>query len=383
MEKTNIIRRFAEFGIVCLLLALFSGISCSAVTLSSDNLTLSGPGMSGSSSLVIDTLPEGIAGFKINATLTTSGVARITGAAFPPAFSAMKSNSSLPAEEVRVVAVDLAKAVEPGSSNVTLCTVTIEGLSDGTSGLSLSVGELTDDDGNPITCTLNNGLILVGSVSPTPTPTQTPTQTPTTTPTVTQTITPTPTPTTTPVPGTIDFSATPRTGSSPLTVSFIPDASAPVLSYVWSFGDGTGSDQMNPTHVYHEGTYNVTLLVTFSAGGSASASKPEYIIVNSTGPTPTPTSTPVPTPTPAPLVANFTASPQSGVPPLSVQFTDLSAGTPLKWKWNFGDGTMATTQNPLHVYGGIGRYTVTLEVENRDYSDIIRKREYVKTSSKK
>ena len=86
-----------------------------------------------------------------------------------------------------------------------------------------------------------------------------------------------------------------------------------------------------------------------------------------------------PTPTPVPLVANFTADPITGVPPLSVQFTDLSPGSPTKWRWNFGDGSYSALQNPLHIYGGIGRYTVTLEVESRDLTAIVRKTEFVKT----
>jgi PKD repeat protein len=73
----------------------------------------------------------------------------------------------------------------------------------------------------------------------------------------------------------------------------------------------------------------------------------------------------------------------TGAPPLSVQFTDLTTGYPTKWKWNFGDGMLSTMQNPLHVYGGIGRYTVTLEAENRDLTSIVRKIEFVKASGPK
>jgi len=89
------------------------------------------------------------------------------------------------------------------------------------------------------------------------------------------------------------------------------------------------------------------------------------------------------TPTPVPLVANFSANPVKGAPPLPVQFTDLTSGSPTGWRWNFGDGTRSTLQNPVHMYGGIGRYTVTLEVENREYQDIIRKTEYIKTAGPK
>jgi len=49
-------------------------------------------------------------------------------------------------------------------------------------------------------------------------------------------------------------------------------------------------------------------------------------------------------------------------PPLltDVQFTDLSAGGPVRWLWDFGDGDTAKSQNPIHAYSAPGTYTVTL-----------------------
>ena len=370
-----------RYGLICFLLISLFASGSSAVTLSIQNLTLSGPGSTGSSTLLLDSSPDGVAGYKINATMTTSGVARLTAVNFPSAFSGMNYSTPLPAEEVKVVAVDLPKSVEAGATNVTLCTFTIAGVTTGSTAVDLSIGELTDDDGDPIDATISNAVVTVGSVAPTPTSTPTPTATPTASPTAT----PTSTPTVTPTPGVADFSGSPRSGSAPLSVVFTPSVNGTVSGYIWSFGDGTSSDQTTPTHVYANGTYDVALLAQFVGGGSASVTKPGYITVTGTGPTPIPTCTvtPTPTPTPVPLVANFTADPVTGAPPLSVQFTDLSTGTPTKWKWNFGDGTFSTLKNPLHVYGGIGRYTVTLEVENRDLTAIARKIEFVKTSGPK
>jgi len=70
----------------------------------------------------------------------------------------------------------------------------------------------------------------------------------------------------------------------------------------------------------------------------------------------------------APL-ADFTASPLSGVAPLTVQFTDLSTNTPTSWSWDFGDSASSTEQNPSHIYATAGIYTVTLTATNSAGSD--------------
>jgi hypothetical protein len=50
-------------------------------------------------------------------------------------------------------------------------------------------------------------------------------------------------------------------GPAPLNVSFI-DYSARATTWLWDFGDGTGSTERNVAHVYTAaGTYNVTLIV--------------------------------------------------------------------------------------------------------------------------
>jgi PKD repeat protein/FtsP/CotA-like multicopper oxidase with cupredoxin domain len=60
--------------------------------------------------------------------------------------------------------------------------------------------------------------------------------------------------------------------------------------------------------------------------------------------------------------ANFIGSPTGGVAPLTVQFTDLSTGSPTGWSWSFGDSdsTNASVQSPVHTYQYPGNYTVSL-----------------------
>ncbi len=64
-------------------------------------------------------------------------------------------------------------------------------------------------------------------------------------------------------------------GAAPLAVAFTPKvtlASGSVSSYNWSFGDGQGSTEQQPTHVYQSsGNYNPKLAIMDSAGTLASA----------------------------------------------------------------------------------------------------------------
>jgi chitosanase len=63
-------------------------------------------------------------------------------------------------------------------------------------------------------------------------------------------------------------------------------------------------------------------------------------------------------------VASFSAKTRSGVDPLQVLFADKSTGSPVSWKWNFGDGTYSTEKNPEHTYTKSGKYKVSLTVKN-------------------
>lgn len=64
----------------------------------------------------------------------------------------------------------------------------------------------------------------------------------------------------------------------------------------------------------------------------------------------------------AELVADFSASPTRGTPPLRVQFTDKSIGEIDSWLWDFGDGKTSSKRNPSYTYMHAGRYTVSLTV---------------------
>lgn len=80
---------------------------------------------------------------------------------------------------------------------------------------------------------------------------------------------------------------------------------------------------------------------------------------------------------PTPPTANFSGTPTSGTAPLTVDFTDLSTGSPTSWDWTFGDGGTSTAQNPSHTYSAAGSYTVSLTVSNTAGSDGETKTNYI------
>ncbi len=81
--------------------------------------------------------------------------------------------------------------------------------------------------------------------------------------------------------------------------------------------------------------------------------------------------------TKTPPIADFSAAPVSGDAPLLVQFTDKSAGNPTSWKWEFGDGSISTEQNPAYTYDSTGSYDVILVVTNADGTDSLLVHDYI------
>ncbi len=165
-----------------------------------------------------------------------------------------------------------------------------------------------------------------------------------------------------------DFSATPTFGIAPLLVSFTYLGSATptwaaATAWQWDFGDGGSSTQQSPSHTYTvAGSYTVSLIAS-DAGGSATATKSNYITVNP----------------PAPP-CEFSATPTSGVAPLLVQFADESTNSPTSWSWSFGDGSTSTQENPMHSYAKPGSYTVRLIASNSGGSTTATKPHYVLVS---
>lgn len=79
-----------------------------------------------------------------------------------------------------------------------------------------------------------------------------------------------------------------------------------------------------------------------------------------------------------PIMADFSASPLRGVPPLRVQFTSLATGAFNDCSWDFGDGTIVDAKlHPWHKYEQEGRYTVSLTVRGPDGEDTMTKEAHI------
>jgi hypothetical protein len=76
-----------------------------------------------------------------------------------------------------------------------------------------------------------------------------------------------------------DFTASPTSGSSPLTVQFTDLSTQAPKAWLWAFGDGTQSTKRNPVHTYSApGSYTVSLTAS-NGSGSNTKTKPDYIVV--------------------------------------------------------------------------------------------------------
>ncbi|MFN2140332.1 MAG: PKD domain-containing protein, partial [Candidatus Promineifilaceae bacterium] len=161
---------------------------------------------------------------------------------------------------------------------------------------------------------------------------------------------------------TADFSASPTSGAPPLTVEFTNLSTGEYDECIWDFDN----DQVKtlcdgPLTAYRSaGNFTVSLTVK-GPGGEDSITKTDYITVY------------------APPTADFSASPTSGPPPLTVEFTNRSTGVYDECTWDFGNGQVKTLCNkPATKYRNEGSFTVTLSVKGPGGEDKKTIEQYIK-----
>jgi gliding motility-associated-like protein len=130
----------------------------------------------------------------------------------------------------------------------------------------------------------------------------------------------------------------------PLIVNFT-NTSLNNISNNWLFGNGSLSNNLNPTNLYADaGNYIAQLIITSPGGCKDTVTKP----ININGPS-----------------GIFSYGPLSSCTPLTVNFTSTAINT-TKWIWDFTDGTIITTLTPSaqHIYSRPGNYVPRLILED-------------------
>jgi len=121
----------------------------------------------------------------------------------------------------------------------------------------------------------------------------------------------------------------------------------------WDFGDGTSSDNLNPTHAYAKpGTYEVSVSIR-GKGGRGAAAKAKLDVDAR--------------PFEVTKLEFTNKRSKRGVKcPLDFEYSaGADFGTePYKFEWDFGDGAKATGAKGTHVYEKPGRYAVTVTAKD-------------------
>jgi len=138
-------------------------------------------------------------------------------------------------------------------------------------------------------------------------------------------------------------------------------------TYIWDFGDGGNSTDMNPVHTYTDtGSYTVTLIAASTIGCLDTIVKNQYIQIGK------------------PLIT-IDDLPQIGCVPLTISpHSAITASEPVtNYLWDFGDGTTSSIKDPTHIYSTPGTYTVSLIISTASgCTDTLIMPEAVKAGSK-
>ena len=118
--------------------------------------------------------------------------------------------------------------------------------------------------------------------------------------------------------------------------------------FVWKFGDGTTSNETNPTHRYpNDGNYTVCLVI--EAGNDCRKEVCKQVEIHCTTP-------------PCNLEVKFEWK-KDDYDPFKIFFINqtIVPTSGATYSWSFGDGQGSQERNPVHKYLNVGSYTVCLK----------------------
>lgn len=120
-----------------------------------------------------------------------------------------------------------------------------------------------------------------------------------------------------------------------------------VTGWAWDFDEnGNSSSDQDPLYTYSNfGTYNVELIAYSDSGCTDTVILPVTVH-------------------PLPVAGFSFDTACAELPTTFIDGSSIPTGLITSWNWDFGDGIVSSVQNPTHVYGSGGTYTVTLIIES-------------------
>jgi hypothetical protein len=118
------------------------------------------PGESGTTNLTLDSLPSGLSGYRTGMKLTTPGIAEFTDVSFPP-WAGLSDKTGFPGTDVSITAANLGGSLERDSGRTVLATLTVRGITAGSTMVIFSDLTINDNTGDVITATVQNSTLIV------------------------------------------------------------------------------------------------------------------------------------------------------------------------------------------------------------------------------
>ncbi len=140
------------------------------------------------------------------------------------------------------------------------------------------------------------------------------------------------------------FQSAGGTFCNPATINFTQTYTGDPIGFTWTFGNGQGSNNLNPSVIYSTpGTYTVQLVTVYKEQVIESS---QTITINQS------------------ITGSLSADRNYICTPGNILFTATATGTIGSYEWNFGDGSpniTTTTSTINHSYASFGSFTASVK----------------------
>ncbi|EMR74685.1 PDK repeat-containing protein [Thermoplasmatales archaeon SCGC AB-540-F20] len=149
-------KRFLSLLLFLFFLSNLVAIASDGSTIIVEDVEIEGIGNTGTTNIILDTIPNGLSGFNISISINNPSVFNIISVTFP-SWATIHSNSSLPASYVWLKAADMNKQIEAGATNIVFVTLNLESTQIGEASIDILITKISDDNGYPIEPSIVNG----------------------------------------------------------------------------------------------------------------------------------------------------------------------------------------------------------------------------------